>query len=68
MVSPSITNHSAPKERPTIRAILIHVALIRSRNDEETVKATPRSLLCFDAGSFFLFPSVASTRIFALVR
>jgi hypothetical protein len=49
-------------------AYLIHVALTHSRNDEDTLKAARRSLLCFDADSFFPIPPVASIRIFALVR
>jgi hypothetical protein len=49
------------------RPYLLHVALIRSRSCEDTVKAALVSLLCFDAGSFLLIPSVASIRIFALV-
>jgi hypothetical protein len=37
-------------------AYLIHVALTHSRNDEDTLKAARRSLLCFDADSFFPIP------------
>jgi hypothetical protein len=68
--TPNSAVHSTAKAMAVMRAMHISSmsALTHSRNDEDTLKAARRSLLCFDADSFFPIPPVASIRIFALVR